>query len=259
MKANSPEHGAKLYGLGQWSTTYRGIDIVSHTGSIHGHLSVMMRVPSRRIGFWISVNDEDLGGSFLNVVSNRLLDELLGLDPIDWETRSFAPSLDRRILPPHPPHPPRNSPPPSDVSILGTYFDAGYGSVVIQALTDTKLARGFADVVTKGGLTLDLEEQEGAVYFARMDKLFLTHLIFRHLDGSRFEWIRTIMFRALDGAGQATDEWIGRFYGRGQAVITREGIGMFGGFWGVPGSKGLSVVESNVELGAEVWFAREGS
>ena len=42
-------------------------------------------------------------------------------------------------------------------------------------------------------------------------------------------------------------------------MITREGIGMSGGFWGVPGSKGLSVVEDNLELSAEVWFARVGS
>ena len=255
MKASSPEHGAKLYGLGQWSTTYRGIDTVSHTGSIHGHLSVIMRVPSRRIGFWVNVNDEDFGGSFNTVITNRLLDTLLGLDPIDWETRSFAPSLDKRILPPPESAHPR--PPPMDVSILGTFFDPGYDSLVIQPLTDSKLARGFADVVTKGGMTLDLEG-DGKIYFTRMDKLFLTHILFRHLDGPRFEWIRTIMFRALDGDGQITDDWIGRYYGRGQAVVTREGIGMFGGFWGVPGSKGLNVVEEDVELGAEVWFARVG-
>lgn len=68
-----------------------------------------------------------------------------------------------------------------------------------------------------------------------MNKLFLTHIVFRHLGGLRYEWIRMIMFHALDTTGKATDEWVGRFYEIGTAVVTAGGIGMLEGWWDIPG------------------------
>ena len=44
-----------------------------------------------------------------------------------------------------------------------------------------------------------------------------------------------IMFHALDTTGKATDEWVGRFYEIGTAVVTAGGIGMLEGWWDIPG------------------------
>lgn len=43
----------------------------------------------------------------------------------------------------------------------------------------------------------------------------------------------------------------------GEAIITRAGIGMFGGWWGQEMAQGVGgVEEGNVEGKAEIWFGK---
>lgn len=242
-----PELGPRLYGLAQWQTTYRGVDIVSHGGSIHGQLSLIIRIPSRKIGFWLATNDQDFGIAFNTVVGNRVLDNLLGLEPIDWESRMFEPMLEPKI---QPEIPPARRPPPSNM-IHGTYFNLGYGSLNLRRFGTSPLAAALADVLAKGGLSLDYSNDK-PMYLAVVKKSFLTHLVFQHKDGPIFDWIATVMFDAIDQQAGL----VGIMYGTGQAVIISTGIGMFGGWWGHPGSKGLTVTEEKVAEKAETWFSR---
>lgn len=86
-----PELGAPLYGIGQWSTTYRGLKITTYTGGTAGQVSSWIRVPSRKMGFWIAVNDVDFGGALFQTVQYRILDDLLGLDHIGCSGRCSPP------------------------------------------------------------------------------------------------------------------------------------------------------------------------
>jgi len=54
---------------------------------------VHIRVPSRSIGFMISVNDEVYGVDYFRIAQYWILDELLGLTPIDWEDRILGQKL----------------------------------------------------------------------------------------------------------------------------------------------------------------------
>ena len=50
----------------------------------------MIRVPSEMIGLAVMVNDEQMGTLYHEVIKWMILDELLGLEPIDWRTRYAA-------------------------------------------------------------------------------------------------------------------------------------------------------------------------
>lgn len=81
-----PHIGAKTYGLGQILYNYRGYEIVEHFGSVPGQRSRILRVPEKRLGLAIMVNDE-VAWTYTEVVQYMILDRLLGLDPIDWKAR----------------------------------------------------------------------------------------------------------------------------------------------------------------------------
>lgn len=82
-----PEMSVPYYGMAQWIYTYRGHEIVEHVGAIIGHKSTVIRVPDSMIGIAIMNNDEQLGGKYYETIKLMILDELLGLEPIDWRER----------------------------------------------------------------------------------------------------------------------------------------------------------------------------
>ena len=75
------------YGMGQSTYSYRGHEIVEHGGDLPGQESQVVRVPSKMIGLAVMVNDEQMGTLFHEVAKWTILDELLGLEPIDWRER----------------------------------------------------------------------------------------------------------------------------------------------------------------------------
>lgn len=75
------------YGAGQSMYTYRGHYIIDHGGSLPGQTSQVLRVPGAGIGIAIMVNDYEFGLGFYQVVQWRILDHLLGLEPIDWASK----------------------------------------------------------------------------------------------------------------------------------------------------------------------------
>jgi hypothetical protein len=87
LKPADPELSLREYGLAQASFTYRGYQVVEHGGDVPGQKSQVIRLPGEMIGIAIMVNDEQLGGTFHEVAKWRIIDELLGLKPIDWESR----------------------------------------------------------------------------------------------------------------------------------------------------------------------------
>jgi hypothetical protein len=79
--------GPKTYGFGQKMYTYRGHHVIEHGGADPGQMSQVARVPGAGIGVVVMVNDHEFGTGFHQVVQRMILDQLLGLEPVDWATR----------------------------------------------------------------------------------------------------------------------------------------------------------------------------
>jgi hypothetical protein len=73
------------YGLGWFIAPYRGYQMVEHGGNIDGFTALVAMVPDESIGIVALTN---LSGSALpTIVAYRVLDLLLGLEPVDWNDR----------------------------------------------------------------------------------------------------------------------------------------------------------------------------
>ncbi|KAF5376299.1 hypothetical protein D9615_008485 [Tricholomella constricta] len=96
-KASYPELSPKVYGPAQWRYTYRGHEVLEHGGNNPGFKSQVARFPdlagkiprfpnATGLGIAVFSNDAD-GGVVLESVKWRIVDELLGLEEIDWYSR----------------------------------------------------------------------------------------------------------------------------------------------------------------------------
>jgi CubicO group peptidase (beta-lactamase class C family) len=80
-----PESTRWGYGLGWMIGQYRGRRIVEHGGGIDGSLTECITLPNDGIGVVVLTNSSS---SMMGpVIATRVLDELLGLEPIDWFAR----------------------------------------------------------------------------------------------------------------------------------------------------------------------------
>jgi hypothetical protein len=82
-----PEITKAFYGLAQMTSTYRVHKIIYHPGGMPGQRSAIIRLPDEMVGVAIMCNDDDLGDMFNEVAKWRIIDDLLGLDPVDFKTR----------------------------------------------------------------------------------------------------------------------------------------------------------------------------
>ncbi|RDB16293.1 Gigasin-6 [Hypsizygus marmoreus] len=97
-KASFPELSPKVYGPAQWRYSYRGHEIIEHGGNNPGFKSQVARFSNLApgtlrtfpnatgLGIAVFSNDAD-GGVVLEAVKWRIVDELFGLEPIDWYSR----------------------------------------------------------------------------------------------------------------------------------------------------------------------------
>ena len=85
---NDPEMGISTYGMGLMATTYRGHKLVQHGGGIDGFISAMAWLPEEKIGVVVLSNMSGESNPVPNLVAQRLFDELLGLEPVDWNART---------------------------------------------------------------------------------------------------------------------------------------------------------------------------
>ncbi|WRT69312.1 uncharacterized protein IL334_006296 [Kwoniella shivajii] len=246
--ADHLEYGVFTYGLAQWVYTYRGHAVHTHTGSVPGQHSRMLRIPSLGFGFMIAINDDNFGTLFQETIANMIVDEVLNLDPLDWEYK-IAKQMFKIPLYPDAPEDPK----PHVEHIEGIYHHASYGEVnlVEVHIPESKIDLPFSDLTLNAPLNIT-----GPVFVAEIDKIFVTHLVFTHFDGPLFNWTGVYV---ADKLGKH-DKVLGKLtqvVQVGTAVILDDGIGMFGNWWG----KGSTVESSKVNLTqtkkhAEVWFEK---
>jgi len=80
------ELGHSAYGMGFGVGDYRGHKLVQHGGGIDGFISLLSFMPRERIGMIVLTN---LSGDnpVPTIVTRRVFDRLLGLEPVDWAAR----------------------------------------------------------------------------------------------------------------------------------------------------------------------------
>lgn len=231
-----------LYGAGQFIETYRGHRVVTHTGGVPGQLTLIARLPEAGVGVAILTNDADFGYFAFYVAFAAILDDLLGLPPGDTESHWFERYLETA---PEAAKPGGMEPEYGFDSVPGTYDGAGYATLQLQSLNASEpWHERFKAELPRFGLANE------HVFVAPMDRLFSTHLVFSHWDGPHFNWTIFIAHDHKQGFGKGTRA-------SGPAVITPQGIGMFGGF-NAPGPdapRALAVTQG-VEEACEAWFGR---
>ena len=134
-----PASTRHAYGLGWLIGQYRGHRLAEHSGGIDGFQTECMLLPDDGIGVAVMTNTSS--SAMAPVVAYRVLDELLGLEPVDWFS-SFKPRFDagtagireargaRRVVPG------AARPRPLD-AYAGQYDHPGYGTLTITVDGDT--------------------------------------------------------------------------------------------------------------------------
>jgi hypothetical protein len=89
-----PASTRHAYGLGWMIGRYRDHRLVEHGGGIDGFQTECMLLPDDGIGVAVMTNTSS--SAMAPVVAYRVLDELLGLEPLDWFA-SFKPRYDAAI------------------------------------------------------------------------------------------------------------------------------------------------------------------
>lgn len=228
------------YGLAQMTRTYRGQLLVGHNGGLPGQYSTLSILPERDMALMLTVNDEAYGAWIKDVLGFRVIDCLLGLAPIDWE--SFM--VERRIDDEETRHEDDNtSIAPAEQDITGIYNAHGYGLLRLEAC-------GPGHVVHE---ILELRKA-ATIYLAETGKLFATHLAFVPCGGTRLKWHAMSIYKAHHT--DRFDGHVGRVDASGDAVLVPgEGIGMFGNYWlAGPAIGGKNVTETRVSESCEVWY-----
>jgi hypothetical protein len=220
------------------------------------------RLPALGIGIFLGFNDD--GGHLVHTpIMYRLLDDLLGLEPVDWEERLITAA---RKAPSHVPIPENPRPALAVASLAGTYFDKGYGALKIQEFNNPDnwdqsflsdfapgtTAESYSEAITKVMSTQVGISSMKPLLFAHTGKLFVSAYVYTHLDGPIFN-VHMINIKQNKAGELAASSG-----GSCMAVFvqgTGKGMGMFENFWG--GRHGKKVVEENVEAEAEVWFSKE--
>lgn len=133
---NSPytEHGESACGLGWFIWSYRGHKLVLHAGFFG---SQVLLIPNKNIGIAVLPT---LGSGFTDAVFYNILDRLLVLEQVDWNTRKLKEAEDAKKSQTGNESKPIPGTSPSHIlsDYCGKYTNPGYGEFIIK-LEDGRL------------------------------------------------------------------------------------------------------------------------
>jgi hypothetical protein len=208
------------------------------------------------VGFFLGINDDQFGNIIHPVIVYRLLDDLIGLEPIEWEERFITNDL--RKKPTYNPLPDKPRSAPDLASLVGKYHDEGYGSLELLDFKDpghsymSGLDGGADPKQYLEAISTAMAAQPGIsepVMFAHIGKLFGSVYVYSHFDGPVFNVTTVKMREHPKGELTAYIDWTNV-----AVFVEGKGMGMFQNFWG--GEEFKSPVEHQVEEEAEVWFRK---
>lgn len=221
------------------SHTYRGHRVLEHPGQLPGARSTLLRLPDHGIGLMVACNDDLCGVPLRFAITNTIVDSLLGYNDTDWEKHFMSYAWDDIdwVDPP-------SSPEPPSPEVLGSYHHPAYGTLIFEFPQD----RNLLDELRSQRFRLRVDEKTTQV--AKFDKAFANMLAFTHFDGQIWNWTRVLIRDTPVGNR-------GVIYASvcGTARVTKDGIGIFGNFWGAGPDVPVRHAEKFSEKGdAEVWF-----
>jgi len=127
------------YALGWFVANYRGVKLVHHGGNIDGFSALVSFLPSQNVGVVVLSNMN--GTPFPTVATYRVLDEVLGLEPLPWGQRVKA-QVDAvqsgaKEAKAHREAKSKDAPPSHELAdYTGDYRHAGYGSFAVSLVED---------------------------------------------------------------------------------------------------------------------------
>jgi CubicO group peptidase (beta-lactamase class C family) len=140
LKIALPETEQAAHGLGWFIHDHRGQFLISHTGGMNGFRARIVLVPKAKLGLVFLMNS-GVGSSYASmhfVVTNNLLDMLLGLPKEDWDQRYTEAYRKQRDdaeagLAEFERHRQPNTRPSRELAAYtGTYTDAAYGPAMVS-------------------------------------------------------------------------------------------------------------------------------
>ncbi|KAK7031222.1 hypothetical protein VNI00_013638 [Paramarasmius palmivorus] len=274
-----PEVSNPVYGGGQRRSSYRGNDIIEHEGAITGkkfatywaldstsryqlgYHTCIARLPNSKLGIAVFTNDDDYGASFMQVIKWRIIDKVLGLEPIDWDSRMKARDRERyqKQLSKIRSRPENPIPPPVPFEQLaGVYHDLGYGGIELcyvsapHPIKESDICQKLREehvLILPNAVNNDIP-----ILLARWDRFRYSHFKLEHVNGA--------LFTATKLDSRPTDDPPEPYWtATADELFTVEFVvedgkaafGLMNGFWGAgPGVE--SPVEGNMKEIAEVWF-----
>ncbi|KAE9393924.1 beta-lactamase/transpeptidase-like protein [Gymnopus androsaceus JB14] len=274
-----PELAPVVYGGGQMISSYRGHNFIEHGGVTLGFRTQITRFPFDNLGVAVLSNDDSFGSFLMDAIKWRIVDKLIGLDMVDWNSRyrTKVQEAHEQEIQSSVPRPVNPTPPSVSFSSLeGKYHNAAYGTLHLC---------GVPPIGSSSSSCRDLINElpirfPGAVnasvptFFTRLPEseleLTLTHMRFQHFSGNLFNvsffaslpLVDSESFR-LNGAEIAKywvyppspDTSIVIEFTQSSDENTIVGFGFTGDFWGA-GAGVEAPVGQTVKERAEVWYDR---
>ncbi|CAK5283245.1 unnamed protein product [Mycena citricolor] len=259
-KAVHPEQSPKLYACARVRYSYRGHEILEHGGSNPGFKSQFTQLTNNELAI-IAMSNDDRGVPLTEGIKWRILDSVMGLEPLDWNSR-FENDIENEkrfrglgTMVPRPSHPEPASLPFTEM--LGVFSHAAYGPFS-PCLFDAPTS--CSDPAVERMVRFNASLHPAPTFVVPFKRTLATHLLFTHFSGNTFNvsviWSNTQA--RLDAGYPAggdvvvgfderhTVEWVGG----AREARSQHGWAFGGNFWGAEGGYG-EVVE-----GAEAWFGR---
>lgn len=127
--------------------------MVVASGDVAGFSTQITRIPSLGLGVSVFSNEDAFGDEIVEIVKWRIIDDALGLTPIDWDSRSKASLLDALTSSPTPtPRPINASSPVPFTSLADSYSNPAYGSVELCLIPSSKQSTSAACKSLKASL-----------------------------------------------------------------------------------------------------------
>jgi hypothetical protein len=207
----------------------------------------------------IAVNDVTFAKEVYDIIAYRVVDELLGENPIiGWEGRFMRDEFGTQKA--IGTRPPTNPTPPRDIQ--GEYSHPGYGSFHFDAINQIQNQHndqdhGIPEAVVEALTMSDFKLNTSSVWLSHWNKPFANYVAISHFDGPLFNWTILGVYNRSDL--ESGRQQVAVVHNAGSAVITRNGMGMFGNWYDAGPTvddRPLVADEDEVEQAAEVWFSK---
>ncbi|VDB99692.1 unnamed protein product [Peniophora sp. CBMAI 1063] len=247
------------YGLGWMRVSYRGHDIVWHSGSVPGFATLVMFAPYDGVGLTILTNGDDQAKPNKDIAW-RLFEAAFGLEP----SATFRPPLA------DPEEPERRAAsaetaykPAPTVDLIGIYSAPGYGdgfelcSLSSASPSCAQTLADFTAVAEASGHPLNTAD-----LYASWPRLWGNNLRLEHISGTRYGFRPKELFPEGHGHNKTAFEIRNDSPERGEApwadFVLEDGRVVGFGLSGTVGEETLSEKEGEtVRETADAWFVRQ--